>query len=159
MRIGWAFPGLLLIGGVTLAQNPAVAEPLANIGTLTCIVDPATAEPSGTERRLSCSLVRTAGTKAQFTGVVKRLDGGEPWENKVMLAWSVMGPSLDTPLHNLEGRYVGKLGADRNASSDVVGLTGGSNSTIQLRPLTIDPSVGINAAMTVLELELSSIRA
>jgi hypothetical protein len=147
-----------LIGSVALIQSPAATEPLANIGTLTCIVDPATADPTAVERRLSCTLARTAGTKAQFTGVVRRLDADTSRQSKIVLAWSVMGPSLDTPLQDLEGRYVGELGAKGNPGG-VVGMIGGNNSTIRLRPLTLDPTVGANIAVTVLELELSSIKA
>jgi len=65
---------------------------------------------------------------------------------------------METSLNELEGRYLGDLSAERS-HGDVPGLVGGAKSNITLRPLTIDPSIGKNAAISVLELELVAMKA
>jgi hypothetical protein len=160
MNVYWVARALT----VTLALlpvGPAAANerPTANIGTLTCVVDPATPEPFGVERKLSCTFAPIAGPKAILTGVVKRLGADVARQNKIVLAWAVLGPDMNTPARHLEGRYLGKLGAERNAAGETYGLVGGARSSIMLRPLTVDPSVGAEAALSVLELELSALRA
>ena len=75
-----------------------------------------------------------------------------------MLVWSVLGPSVDTPVKQLEGRYLGSLASERD-EDDAAGLVGGANANIRLKPLTLDPQLGTNAALSVLELELAAMRA
>ncbi|MGE0701655.1 MAG: DUF992 domain-containing protein [Hyphomicrobiaceae bacterium] len=135
----------------------AAAEPVANIGTLTCVASPASKEPLGVERELSCTFAPVTGPQAKLTGVVKRLGAQVPGQAKIVLAWSVLAPDVATPAQSLEGRYVGSLGAPRNSES--VGLVGGKGGGIALRPLTVAPDVGSNAAISVVELELSAMRA
>jgi len=133
-------------------------QPGTNVGTLTCTLDPATKEPFGVERELSCSFEPLVGPKADFVGVVKRLGAEAPGKAKIVLVWSVHAPSMETSLNELEGRYLGDLSAERS-HGDTPGLVGGGKSNITLRPLTIDPSIGKNAAISVLELELVAMKA
>lgn len=84
-----------------LSGSLALAQPVANLGTLTCTVDPATKEPFGVERELSCTFEPVVGSKVDFVGVVKRLGTEIGGQQKIVLVWSVLGPSLDTPIKQL----------------------------------------------------------
>jgi hypothetical protein len=138
--------------------NLLFAQPNANLGTLTCTVDPATEETFGVERELSCTFQPIAGPKIDLVGAVKRLGADVGGQGKVVLVWSVLGPTLDTPLKQLEGRYLGSLTSERG-EADAAGLLGGANGNIRLKPLTLDPQLGTNAALSVLELELATMKA
>lgn len=134
----------------TAAQSVA-----ANIGTLICTVSPGTAEPLGVERTLSCNFDPVSGVKASFTGIVKRVGAIAPGQRKIVVAWSVVGPA-DASAEQLEGRYVGSLEKQRDTAA---GLVGGRDGTIRLQPLAVGPDVGENAAVSIIDLELSGMRA
>jgi hypothetical protein len=151
--VGRFFACAAFLGSVVSA--PA-QQPLANAGTLTCTLDPATKEPFGVERQLSCSFDPVVGTKANFVGVVKRLGAESPRQAKIVLVWSVRAPITEIPLKQLEGRYIGKLGP--GAPGQEAALIG-KGGKIALQPLTIDPYLGANAAISVLELELKALKA
>jgi hypothetical protein len=127
------------------------------LGTLSCTLDPADVRPFGVERDLSCSFDPVVGANADFVGTVKRLGADVADQGKIVLVWSVLAPRQDTALSQLEGRYVGDLDAERGMGAH--GLVGGSKSQIELKPLTIDPQLGSNAALSVLELELKAMKA
>jgi hypothetical protein len=148
----------IITSALLLTGSLALAEPIANLGTLTCTVDPGTKEPFGVERELSCSFEPIVGSQVTFVGVVKRLGADVAGHAKIVLVWSVLGPSVDTPVKQLEGRYLGSLASERD-QNDAAGLVGGANANIRLKPLTLDPQLGGNAALSVLELELAAMRA
>ena len=149
---GLASATLLASVGAAPAQ-----QPLANAGTLTCTLDPGTKEPFGVERQLSCSFEPVVGPKAKFAGVVKRLAAENPSQAKIVLVWSVRAPSTEIPLKQLEGPYVGKLGPAAPGQPPV--LIGGRSGKISLQALTVDPKLGANAAVSILELELKAMKA
>jgi hypothetical protein len=138
-------------------ESTSAQQSLANAGTLTCTLDPGTKEPFGVERQLYCSFDPVVGPKANFAGAVKRLAAKSPGQAKIVLVWSVRAPSTEIPLKQLEGRYVGKLGPAAPDQAPV--LIGGKSGKISLQALTIDPKLGANAAVSVLELELKAMKA
>src|SRR5665809_167298 len=141
-----------------LSGSLALAQPVANLGTLTCTVDPATKQPFGVERELSCTFEPVVGSKVDLVGVVKRLGTEIGGQQKIVLVWSVLGPSLDTPIKQLEVRYLESLASPGNEAASA-GLVGGAEANIMLRPLTLDPQLGTNAAISVLELEIAAMKA
>lgn len=72
-----------------------------------------------------------------------------------MIAGSVVGPA-DASAELLEGRYVGSL---EQQGATAAGLVGGRDGSIRLRPLTVAPDMGENAAVAIVDLELSGMRA
>lgn len=147
---------------MTFTISAGAAQPaksVANAGTLTCVVSPVTKGPFGVERELSCNFDRTLGANAKFKGIVKRLGGKTAGTGKIVLVWSVLAPSTDVALEKLAGRYVGTLGATPAGKARAEGLVGGENRAIRLQPLTAAPNVGANSAVSVLELELSAMKA
>lgn len=99
-----------------------------------------------------------AGPKVGLVGVVKRFGAEIASQEKIVLVWSVLGPSSDTRANKIAGRYLGSLDSGR-AEGDAVGLVGGADANITLKPLTIDPQLGTNAAISVIELELTTMKA
>jgi hypothetical protein len=151
--IGIVFASGLL---VALPNFGSAQQPLANAGTLTCTLAPGTEEKFGVERELSCSFQPLVGRKGRFVGVVKRLGAENPDRAKIVLHWSVRAPSTDIALRQLEGRYIGRLGSD--SPDERPSLIGGKEGKIALQPLTVDPQLGINAAISILELELRGMK-
>lgn len=149
----WVFAGAIFGGLLWPVQ---AQQPVANLGTLSCTLDPGTAKPFGVERELSCSFDPVVGVKANFVGIVKRLGAQSPGQRKIVLVWSVLAPSMETSLSDLEGRYVGDLDAERRDGAH--GLIGGTEGKIELKPLTVNPGLGENAALSVLELELAAMK-
>ncbi|MGE0766657.1 MAG: DUF992 domain-containing protein [Hyphomicrobiaceae bacterium] len=143
---------------VLSTSRPSTAtEPVANIGTLTCVASPGDKETLGPERRVSCTFEPLTGPKANLGGTIKRVGAKTPSDAKIILAWSVMGPQVGATVKQLEGRYVGAVGEGRGANAS--GLVGGHGGHITLQPLTLDPNIGKNAALAVLELHLAAIKA
>lgn len=146
----------------------ASAEPneaIANAGTLTCVVSAASA--NGASRDLSCELVRAAGPNAQFSGLVKNFGAVAPKGTKIVLVWSVLAPKADVDAADLAGRYVGSayqtsrspVETKDQTSSKTGGLVGGSDQSIRLVPLSVGPTLGTNVAASILDLELTSMKA
>jgi len=132
-------------------------EPAAHLGTLTCTASPEDKDLLGAEQRVSCVFEPLAGTKANLDGVIKRTGAPSSVEAKFVLVWAVLGPKIDGAAKQLEGRYIGTRGEGRETS--VSGLVGGNGGHFTLRPLTLEPNIGENAAIAVLELQLSAMRA
>jgi len=138
-------------------------EPATNLGTLTCTASPDDKDLLGAEQRVSCVFEPLTGSKASLDGTIKRIGGQSPVEAKVVLVWAVLGPSVDAAAKQLEGRYIGSPAEGRGTGdgreTNVGGLVGGNGGHFALRPLALDSSLGENAAIAVLELQLSSIKA
>ncbi|MGD9802027.1 MAG: DUF992 domain-containing protein [Hyphomicrobiaceae bacterium] len=132
-------------------------EPVANAGTLTCVASPGDKDTLGPERAVNCVFEPLKGTKANLSGTIRRLGVQAPADAKLVLVWSVLGPTVDTASKQLEGRYVGTVGEGRGANA--AGLVGGGDGHIALKPLTLDLDTGENAAQAVLELQLSAMDA
>jgi hypothetical protein len=155
--ISFILLGAAICATMAFPAPTLAAEPLANMGTLTCVASPGETEPLGPERQLSCTFEPLIGPKAQLKGIVKQVGAQTAGDAKIVLAWTVLAPKVDTPAKQLEGRYVGAIGEGRGANA--TGLTGGASGSITLRPLTLDPNIGENAALAVVELQLAAMRA
>lgn len=150
---------VLLLAAVLYGRSADSTEPVENLGTLTCTASPGDKDLLGPEVRLSCAYEPTEGAKASFAGTIKRIDGQAQSDGKVVLVWAVLGPKADDTAAQLEGRYQGA--STEGGRPNETGLVGGNGGHITLRPLTVDPGVGVgeNAALTVMELQLSAMKA
>jgi hypothetical protein len=141
------------ITGSFVTTRAGAQSPTGHMGTLTCVLSPASEEPFGIERELSCGFEPFNGPRANLRGIVKRIGASVPDPGQIVMVWTVFGPSINTPAGHLEGRYVGSLGTQPEN-----GLIGGMESSIHLKPLTAAPDF-VNAALSILELELSVMKA
>ena len=159
-RSGFRIPAAaIFVAGMTaFSPHSSVAQAqtaTGNLGTLICTLDPGTRGQVGVERQISCNFNPVSGPNAKFKGIVKRVGAKIPGQRKIVLAWSVLGPTNGSS-DQLEGRYVGAL---ESKPSMPAGLTGGRNGRVTLRPLAANPSIGDNAAVSIMELDLSGMRA
>lgn len=154
---------LIAISGASMpfmGAVPAMAK--ANAGTLTCTVSPSQLQSHmAAKATLSCRFDAIAGPRAKITGVVKRFGVREERNTKLVLVWSVVAPKTDVAIDDLAGKYKGSVqgGPVSSASPTRGGLTGGRNKEIELRPLTSDPNVPDGWGLSILELELSAVKA
>jgi hypothetical protein len=159
-----ALAAISLIAGCGVASADPNAA-IANAGTLTCVLSAASA--NGTSRSLSCTFVRATGPNAQFSGHVKSFGAVAPEGAKIVLVWSVLAPKADVDVGDLAGRYVGSVYQSPQSTADAKdqtrskagGLIGGSEQSIRLVPMSVGPNLGTNVAASILDLELTSMKA
>ena len=150
----------LLIGAALLAPL-AIAhseEIRSNVGTLTCTMGPGEPDKSGEPRDLSCLFQPIAGPQVSYTGIIKKVGDPSPTADQLVLVWMVL--AADVAALSLEGEYVGTVeSSDDPSENPKIGLLGGANSAIELKPLTRLPRDGGEMIPIVLELDLKSIAA
>lgn len=155
--------GVVVIGlGVPASAFADTPPPPANAGRLTCTI-PADLEaqrklPEGATA-LSCEYEALSGPGARFEGVIKRIGVGadNDVETKLVLSWSVLAPTPNVDLKDLEGQYMGTLNsAPRSPEGTAAGLRGGANDMIELRPENDPESSSSAATISVLQLALHS---
>ena len=150
----------LMASAFFMGAAPAMAK--ANAGTLTCTVSPSQLQSDiAAKANLSCRFDPIAGPKAKLTGTVKRLGVREERNTKLGLVWSVVAPKTDVSIDDLAGKYKGAVQGSPSTSAWAArgGLLGGRNEEIKLRPLTSDPNVPDGWGVSILELELSAVKA
>lgn len=141
------------------------AEPIANAGTLTCTVAPSQQIPTAaqTEANVSCIFSSISGIDAELSGRIVRWAATSERKSVIVRAWSVVSPTPDIAPNELSGRYSGMMPdgkPDQSSSSHKPGtLYGAASSGIELRPLNApDPVAVPDAGLTILELEISSVK-
>jgi len=157
IRFGFVLAASMVAYPWATSLTIAAAEPVANMGTLTCIATPNEKDTLGPARKLSCSFEPLVGTKAEFTGVMKQAASDVPSDAKVVLVWAVLAPKVETDVSQLQGHYRGVAGAASGDNADM--MIGGVDGSIGLKPVTPDPDPGANGGPTLLELELSAMKA
>lgn len=146
---------IALASSIAIPASAGAQEPVGNLGTLICFMNPGTKQETGVRRPLSCSFEPITGPKVSFTGIANRVRAEVPSQAKAVVAWSVLGPT-EGGAEQLQGRYVGSLEKEESGPG---GLVGGKDGKIRLRPLATAPTLGENATLSILELDLSGMRA
>ena len=161
-RVFSALPLIALAGAGVPFMGSAPATAKANAGTLTCTVSPSDLQSDiAAKATLSCRFDAIAGPSAKLTGVVKRFGVHTERITKLVLVWSVVAPKTDVPIDDLAGKYMGSVEGRPLSSSTAVprGLMGGRHQKIELRPLTRNPDMPDGWGLSILELELSAVKA
>lgn len=153
---------LSMAGAGVRAQTFAPLSPPANAGTLICTPMPAHEMPEKIPddvTALSCSFDAISGPGGVFAGTIKRAGTKSEDDENVVLVWSVLAPTPDVQLEDLEGQYVGALESSPNVEGTTSGLRGGAKDAIELRPIHPTREATNSSTIAVLELALRSARA
>lgn len=158
----WTSAFSMTLGVACILAAPHIAQSTtANVGTLTCTLTAPESEVGnvGISIQAACSFKALDGRNARFVGSISRVGSVVQPTAKAVVAWSVNGPESVLPLSALEGRYIGALPTERTNADQPV-LRGGQNTEIALVPLVGTTTAAVPpAALSVLELELSSMRS
>ena len=145
-----AATALLLAVGCT--QPPATGAPRAtsqsgvNVGSLNCSAAGGVGFVFGSSRTLNCLFTRTDGVGERYEGTIRRYGVDIGFTRESTIVWMVFAPGSIAP-----GALAGEYGGAAAQGTVGVGvganvLLGGSNNQIALQPVSVEGSVGLNAA-------------
>ena len=111
----------------------------------------------GSSRTLNCLFTRTDGTGERYEGTIRRFGVDIGFTRESTIVWMVFAPGSIAP-GALAGEYAGAsaqgtvgVGAGANV------LLGGSSNQITLQPVSVEGSVGLNAAAGVAAVSLRKV--
>ena len=155
---------LALAAGCTQPPPPAApgASPTANrggvnVGYLNCNAAGGVGFVFGSSRTLNCLFTRTDGVGERYEGTIRRFGVDIGFTRESTIVWMVFAPGSIAP-GALAGEYAGAsaqgtvgVGVGANV------LLGGSGNQIALQPVSVEGSVGLNAAAGVAAVSLRKV--
>jgi hypothetical protein len=154
---------LALTAGCTQQQPAAPGTAQAtnrggvNVGSLSCNVAGGVGFVFGSSRTLNCLFTRTDGVGERYEGTIRRYGVDVGFTRESTVVWLVFAPGSIAP-GAITGEYAGAtaqgtvgVGVGANV------LLGGSNNQITLQPVSVEGSVGLNAAAGVAALSLRKV--
>jgi Protein of unknown function (DUF992) len=148
----------VLVGVATYAYSQNLAQSGANVGSLTCNVAGGIGFVFGSSKDLSCLFTRTNGTAEKYTGSIKKFGIDVGFTKEAQIVWLVFAPGNIAP-GAIAGSYAGATASGTvgvGAGANV--LIGGSNKQITLQPVSVEGSVGLNAAAGIGVVELQFVK-
>ncbi len=148
----------LAAGVGSLFAVPASAQgKRVEAGVLECRGSKSVSFIIGSKRTLDCVFRSTRGRSYPYEGSIRRwgIDLGVTGRNA--LVWTVLAPSRGVRSGDLDGTYAGVSGSvalGLGVAGNV--LVGGSRNTIALQPLSVEGQTGVNVALGVGDLRLTS---
>lgn len=149
---------LALTAGCT--QQQSAASPNrggVNVGSLSCNVAGGVGFVFGSSRTLNCVFTRSDGTGERYEGTIRRYGVDIGFTRESTVVWLVFAPGSIAP-GAIAGEYAGAtaqgtvgVGVGANV------LLGGSSNQITLQPVSVEGSVGLNAAAGVAALSLRKV--
>ncbi|WP_395714098.1 DUF992 domain-containing protein [Reyranella sp.] len=125
-----------------------------NVGTMSCNVAGGVGFVFGSSRALTCLFTRTDGTAERYQGTINRYGVDIGFTRESTIVWAVFAPGTLAP-GALAGDYAGPsaqgtvgVGAGANV------LLSGNTNQVTLQPVSIEGSIGLNAAAGVAALSL-----
>jgi hypothetical protein len=148
----------LLVGVATYAYSQNLAQSGANVGSLTCNVAGGIGFVFGSSKDLSCLFTRTNGTAEKYTGSIKKFGIDVGFTKEAQMVWLVFAPGSIAP-----GAVAGSYGGATASGTVGVGvganvLVGGSSKQITLQPVSVEGSIGLNAAAGIGVVELQFVK-
>lgn len=142
----------------TTASNPQPSSRGGfNVGSLTCNVAGGVGFVFGSSRTLNCLFTRTDGTAERYEGTIRRYGVDVGFTRDSTIVWMVFAPGSIAP-GSLSGEFAGAtaqgtvgVGVGANV------LLGGSSNQITLQPVSVEGSVGLNAAAGVAAMSLRKV--
>jgi hypothetical protein len=142
----------LMLGAAIAVTSLAVATTAnaaphgVRVGDLTCNVASGWGFVFGSSKDLHCTY-RGNGHREHYTGSISKFGVDIGYTEGGVLVWGVFAPTSDLRKGALSGDYVGAsaqatvaIGAGANV------LVGGFNKSIDLQPLSVEGSQGLNVA-------------
>jgi hypothetical protein len=128
-----------------------------NVGSLNCNVAGGVGFVFGSSRTLNCVFTRTDGVGERYEGTIRRFGIDVGFTRDSTVVWVVFAPGSIAP-----GALTGEYGGATAQGTVGVGvganvLLGGSNNKITLQPVSVEGSVGLNAAAGVTALSLRKV--
>ena len=128
-----------------------------NVGSLSCNVAGGVGFVFGSSRTLNCLFTRTNGVGERYEGTIRRYGVDVGFTRESTVVWLVFAPGSIAP-----GALAGEYGGATAQGTVGVGvganvLLGGSNNQITLQPVSVEGSVGLNAAAGVAALSLRKV--
>jgi hypothetical protein len=128
-----------------------------NVGSLSCNVAGGVGFVFGSSRTLGCVFTRSDGVGERYEGTIRRFGVDVGFTRESTVVWLVFAPGSIAP-GAIAGEYAGAtaqgtvgVGVGANV------LLGGSSNQITLQPVSIEGSVGLNAAAGVAALSLRKV--
>jgi len=125
-----------------------------NVGSLNCSAAGGVGFVFGSSRTLNCLFTRADGVGERYEGTIRRFGVDIGFTRESTIVWMVFAPGSIAP-GALAGEYAGAtaqgtvgVGVGANV------LVGGSSNQITLQPLSVEGSVGLNAAAGVAAVSL-----
>ncbi len=136
------------------------ATPWVKAGTLTCTATAIKGSKKNLVRDISCRYQPIGRAAATFTGSIRRYGRNVHNNAKHHLIWNVFGPTPDIAPQSISGIYRSSIApGKRGGKSTFVGLIGGWNNSIGLKPVPPKEKFSLtNVATSVLEIELVAVR-
>lgn len=128
-----------------------------NVGSLNCGVAGGVGFVFGSSRTLNCLFTRTDGIGERYEGTIRRFGVDIGFTRESTIVWMVFAPGSIAP-GALAGEYAGAtaqgtvgVGVGANV------LLGGSSNQFTLQPVSVEGSVGLNAAAGVAAVSLRKV--
>lgn len=128
-----------------------------NVGSLSCNVSGGVGFVFGSSRTLNCVFTRNDGVGERYEGTIRRFGVDIGFTRESTIVWLVFAPGSIAP-GAIAGEYAGAtaqgtvgVGVGANV------LLGGSSNQITLQPVSVEGSVGLNAAAGVAALSLRKV--
>lgn len=138
------------------AQAPARGG--FNVGSLNCNVAGGVGFVFGSSRTLNCLFTRTDGTAERYEGTIRRYGVDIGFTRESTMVWLVFAPASTVAPGAIAGEFAGPtaqgtvgVGVGANV------LLGGSSNQITLQPVSVEGSVGLNAAAGVAAMSLRKV--
>jgi hypothetical protein len=151
---------LALIALAATAVSPAIAQQPpqgVSAGVLTCKMAPSIGLIFGSRQRMACRFQPNGGGPPQtYVGVMGTIGLDIGITAGGAMAWGVFAPTAGPRPGALAGTYVGASGAvGVGVGVGANLLFGGTGRSIQLQPLSLEGSVGVNLSLGVSSLTLT----
>ncbi len=141
----------------TPGASPTASRSGVNVGSLNCSAAGGVGFVFGSSRTLNCLFTRTDGTGERYEGTIRRFGVDIGFTRESTIVWMVFAPG-SIASGALAGEYAGAsaqgtvgVGAGANV------LLGGSSNQITLQPVSVEGSVGLNAAAGVAAVSLRKV--
>lgn len=131
------------------------AQSGVKVGVLNCNVAGGWGLVFGSSKKVNCVFSPQAGAAEKYEGEIGKFGADIGYSKAAVLVWAVWAASSDVRPGALKGSYGGVTGgASVGVGAGANVLVGGSNKTINLQPLSIEGTVGLNVAAGIAALTL-----